>query len=251
MPRRQFSVTVTDLARLRGWSTLNPRLTARWYESSCIGTMLTMGCKQSTVLGTLTNLALSPAADSTSVSPSLHTTICVRADFGTGFSFARGGFAANRSKVGQHGRICVCQRWQCDASKVERWSAIVTPMIARSLLLHTMQQQGEVSCCKTRRNQVNLGASILREGYVVPRWSQCLDSALGISVRLSHQVCPSRMELLEDLDHLAVHVVLGANHHDGQRLVHQRQWAVLDLPSQKALCTRSGKAPVMPLFGHR
>ena len=46
------SVTVTDLARLRGWSTSNPRSVVKWYESSCRGMMFTIGCKQSTTSGT-------------------------------------------------------------------------------------------------------------------------------------------------------------------------------------------------------
>ena len=46
------SDTVTDFARLRGWSTLYPRITVKWYDSSCSGTILTIGCKHSTVLGT-------------------------------------------------------------------------------------------------------------------------------------------------------------------------------------------------------
>ena len=38
--------TVTDLAKLRGQSTLCPRRTAKWYDSSCKGMMLTMVCRQ-------------------------------------------------------------------------------------------------------------------------------------------------------------------------------------------------------------
>ena len=44
--------TVTDLARLRGWSTLRPLLTARYYASSCNGTDTTIGIRQSVTTGT-------------------------------------------------------------------------------------------------------------------------------------------------------------------------------------------------------
>jgi len=43
--------TVTDFARLRGWSTLQPRRTAIWYERSCKGMVATRGTNISLVSG--------------------------------------------------------------------------------------------------------------------------------------------------------------------------------------------------------
>ena len=43
--------TVTDLARLRGWSTSLPRATAMWYASSCKGMTLRIGVSGSIVSG--------------------------------------------------------------------------------------------------------------------------------------------------------------------------------------------------------
>ena len=37
--------TVTDLARLRGQSTLHPRLTAMWYDRSCMGITVRIPCQ--------------------------------------------------------------------------------------------------------------------------------------------------------------------------------------------------------------
>lgn len=47
--------TVTDLAKLRGQSTLQPRRTAMWYESNCMGITVRIPWRQSTVCGTSTN----------------------------------------------------------------------------------------------------------------------------------------------------------------------------------------------------
>ncbi len=43
--------TVTDFARLRGWSTLQPRITAMWYESNCSGMVARSGDSISSVSG--------------------------------------------------------------------------------------------------------------------------------------------------------------------------------------------------------
>src|SRR6266571_4550008 len=43
--------TVTDLARLRGWSTSHPRRTAMWYASSCSGTTSRIGSSSSGACG--------------------------------------------------------------------------------------------------------------------------------------------------------------------------------------------------------
>ena len=47
-PAARYS-TVTLLARLRGWSTSQPRRTAMWYASSCSGTTITIGVSSSGV----------------------------------------------------------------------------------------------------------------------------------------------------------------------------------------------------------
>lgn len=39
--------TVTDFAKLRGWSTLQPRITAMWYESNCSGITAKSGTRAS------------------------------------------------------------------------------------------------------------------------------------------------------------------------------------------------------------
>src|SRR5215471_13885445 len=44
--------TVTDLAKLRGWSTSQPRRTAMWYASSCSGTTSRIGNNNSGAWGT-------------------------------------------------------------------------------------------------------------------------------------------------------------------------------------------------------
>ena len=49
--RRPYS-TVTDLARLRGWSTSVPRATAMWYANSWSGMMARTGLSVSCVSGT-------------------------------------------------------------------------------------------------------------------------------------------------------------------------------------------------------
>src|SRR6478736_2909072 len=46
--------TVTDLARLRGWSTSVPRRTAMWYASSCNGIVDTTGAAMMPVAGSFT-----------------------------------------------------------------------------------------------------------------------------------------------------------------------------------------------------
>ena len=43
--------TVTDLAKLRGQSTLQPLSTAKWYDRSCIGITVRMPWRTSTVAG--------------------------------------------------------------------------------------------------------------------------------------------------------------------------------------------------------
>jgi len=45
--------TVTDLAKLRGWSTSAPRITAMWYASSCSGIVVSTGRRKGNVWGTL------------------------------------------------------------------------------------------------------------------------------------------------------------------------------------------------------
>lgn len=62
-----FYSTVTLLARLRGQSTLQPRLTAMWKDRSCIGMTVRIPCRQSTVRGTSRTL---DANDIVSLSPS-------------------------------------------------------------------------------------------------------------------------------------------------------------------------------------
>ena len=49
--RSRYS-TVTDLARLRGWSTSVPRATAMWYANSWSGMMARTGLSASCVSGT-------------------------------------------------------------------------------------------------------------------------------------------------------------------------------------------------------
>ena len=46
--------TVTLLARFLGWSTSQPRRTAMWYESSCSGTVITIGARKGDTAGTAT-----------------------------------------------------------------------------------------------------------------------------------------------------------------------------------------------------
>ena len=43
--------TVTDLAKLRGWSTLQPLITAIWYDKSCKGIVVINGDSASDVSG--------------------------------------------------------------------------------------------------------------------------------------------------------------------------------------------------------
>ena len=43
--------TVTDLARLRGWSTSFPLHTAIWYANNCNGMVVTKGSRHSNVSG--------------------------------------------------------------------------------------------------------------------------------------------------------------------------------------------------------
>ena len=43
--------TVTDLAKFLGWSTLQPLITAMWYESNCNGIEVNKGLKASSVAG--------------------------------------------------------------------------------------------------------------------------------------------------------------------------------------------------------
>jgi hypothetical protein len=50
--RERAYSTVTDFARLRGWSTLQPRANEAWYEMSWSGTMASSGAKISGVAGT-------------------------------------------------------------------------------------------------------------------------------------------------------------------------------------------------------
>ena len=49
-PTTNYS-TVTDFAKLRGWSTLHPRITAIWYDNNCNGIVDSNGIKGSTVSG--------------------------------------------------------------------------------------------------------------------------------------------------------------------------------------------------------
>ncbi len=60
--------TVTDFAKLRGWSTSVPFRTATWYASSCNGIVKTMGAIASSVGATLKTFTLGLSSTSASAS---------------------------------------------------------------------------------------------------------------------------------------------------------------------------------------